>query len=243
MNSLRRDLIKTLYIFPYIGVLSLSDIFFPEPQTSFSAERLWSLFFGSMSKGNLHSVILSFDCLGSVFLFCLLFGDYISKEFGDAKPYIFTRIPCRWKRAVRRTLTLLALSSLWILWMLLAKTMIALRMTVRWSVDKEFVSELVLIGLLFAPTVLDICLVCNWIAVRYGETIGLLSSFALVLILECAAIMLFDLPANILLNPLCFNSCIMKMKPFVCLKIMTGFLYTAALTAGSAIYMSRIDLF
>lgn len=223
--------------------MSLSDIFFPESHKSLSAERLWSLFFGSMSKGNLQSVILSFDCLGSVFLFCLLFGDYISKEFGDVKPYIFTRIPCRRKRTVKKTVTLLLLSSLWVLGMISAKTMIAVRMTVRWRADKEFIAELMFIGLLLAPTVLDVCLVCNWIAVRYGETIGLLCSFALVLILECAAIMFFDHPANILLNPLCFNRCIMKMKPFVCMKILTGFMYTAALTAGSAAYIERIDLF
>ena len=84
---------KTLYVIPFILMLSISDILLAEIQEAQLAELLWYDVFGRLSAGKVQTIVLSTESLSCMFLFSLLYGSCIS-DFFASKMCIRDRYVC-----------------------------------------------------------------------------------------------------------------------------------------------------
>lgn len=234
---------KIFYLIPYVFVVSLSDILSAKPGEQSLSDVLWYRILGRVSAGNLHTLVLSVESLGIIFLFTFLFGDYISNYFGSICTIVFTRIRNRTFWGIKKVLELCGYSVFYTFLLLELKFLIGIRNVKEWSFDETTLQTcIVLFGVIF-PLVVTVCLLVNWISIRYGIPIAIISVFIVVICLEFIAILAFDQTANLILNPLCFNIAIRNTPKYAFMKIVVDFFYLFTVSGSMIFYIKRRDIF
>ncbi|WP_130868855.1 hypothetical protein [Intestinimonas massiliensis (ex Afouda et al. 2020)] len=234
---------KILLIIPYIFFMSLSDIFLSSPQDQPLVEILWYDIFGRLSAGNIQTLVMSIESLGVIFLFTILFGSHISIFFDSIGTYIFSRLPSRRIWISQKIIGLCAISIFYTIVYLALKFSISSRRVTVWQMDRQTLFTLVTLFAMLFPIFAAVCLLANWISIKHGLPIGILGVFVLILALELVAILNFDSPVNMILNPLCFNIDIIRSVKIALAKILSELVYLAILSIGITLYICRTDIF
>lgn len=237
------DLKKVLLLIPYIFILSLSDIFLVSQKEQTLSVILWHEIFGHLTEGEIQTIVMSMESIGFIFLFGLLFGDYISRFWGDISIFVFSRVARRYKWVYKKIRDLCGFSFMYTLILLLMKIWIAKRQTINCEIDDTLLLTLFTLMGTLIPLFLIVSLLVNWVSIRHGTAIGVTSAFSIVLILEFIAILFFDNSFNMILNPLCFNVSITKSFSLACLKVFIEFFYFMMIAAGMAIDIEHMDIF
>lgn len=242
MRNKWRKFVKVCDILPYIMFVSFSDILLNEPQDCTVSERLWHCIFGSVTAGEIQSLVPSMENIGAVFLFCLLFGNHISAFFGAGSSMFFTRLSDRrqwgWRKIVEVYMLALAYTVLY----LTVEVLIAVGSVTEPRLDRKLCLTVIALTMLLSLVFSVTCLVANFVSMRYGSAIGIFCVFVLVIVLETVGIMLFDHKLTIILNPFCFHSGIVH-SPFVaCAKIAIDLFYALIISVGMASHIDRMDI-
>lgn len=242
MKNKCRKFMKVCYILPYVIAFSFSDILLNEPQDCQVSERLWHSIFGSVTAGEIQSLVPSMESIGAVFLFSLLFGNSISEFFGPGSSMFFTRLSDRkqwvWSKISGVYMFALAYTGLY----LAVEVVIAMGSVTEPLLDRKLcltvIELMMLLSLVFTAT----CLLANVVSIRYGTAIGIFGVFVLVIVLETVGIMLFDHKQNMILNPFCFHSGIVNAPFVACMKIAIDFFYALIISVGMVGYTDRMDI-
>lgn len=242
MRNKYRKFMKVCYILLYVIAFSISDILLNEPQDCRVSERLWHSIFGSVTAGEIQSLVPSMGSIGTVFLFSLLFGNSISEFFGSGSSMFFTRLSDRkqwiWSRIAGVYGIALAYTGLY----LAGEVLIAMGSVTEPRLDRQLCFAVIVLMMLLSLVFTVTCLLANVVSIRYGTAIGIFCAFVFVIVLETVGIMLFDHKLNIILNPFCFHSSIVN-SPFVaCMKIVIDFFYALIISVGMVGYIDRMDI-
>ena len=233
---------KSLLVIPYVLLFSLSDIFLANRSDSFLDEKLWYSICGRITSGNLQALILSTEILGTVFLFGILFANYLPRFFENSS-IIFTRIENRRKWAVKRIADLFIAAITYSTAYFFIKLLIAVNQVneVRFGQHAAMVI-IVLLNTLF--TIYSVIgLLINLIALRYGTHIGFSVSVAVVLALEVIAILFFDNSSNMLFNPFCLNPAVATSLQMAIEKVIIEWIYLFTLSTVLTFHIDKMDLF
>lgn len=237
-----REFMRVCYILPYVTVFSISDILLNEPQRCRLSERLWYRIFGSVTAGEIQSLVPSMKSIGTVFLFSLLFGNSISEFFGAGSSMFFIRLSDRkqwvWGRIAGVYMLALAYTGLY----LAVEVLVAVGSVTEPRLDRQLCLTIIELMMLMSLVFTVTCLLANVVSIRYGTAIGIFSVFILVMLLETVGIMLFDQKLNVILNPFCFHSGIVNTPSVACMKIAIDLFYVLIVSAGTAGYIGRMDI-
>lgn len=220
-----RELLKVFLVIPYLFVISLPEIVFTEKENQELIELIWYSIFGRISSGNINTIILTLDNLGIIILYCLIYGNYVSKYFDERRVFIFTRVDRRSTWTISKISNLLWYTIVYSGVFLLFKLLISLRRVMTVSFDKVFVQNVGCMWMYMIALLGTLGILMNLISLYKGASIGISSVILLILILEFAAIMYFDRIPNIICNPLCFNKNILSIPAIGRWKIFTESLY------------------
>ena len=234
---------KLLLIIPYVFFMSLSDIFLSSPQDQPLLEILWYDIFGRLSAGNVQTLVMSIESLGCFFLFTIFFGNHISIFFDSIGTFIFSRLPSRRVWISKKIIGLCIISIFYTIVYLALKFSISARRVTVWHMDRQTLFTLFTLFVMLFPMFAAVCLLANWISIKHGLPIGILGVFVLILALELVAILNFDSPLNMILNPLCFNIEIIRSVEIALAKILSELVYLAILSIGITLYICRTDIF
>lgn len=236
------EFLKVFYILPYVIIFSFSEILLNEPQDCRVSERLWHSIFGSVTAGEIQSLVPSMESIGAVFLFSLLFGNHISKFWGSGSSMFFIRLSDRKQWGWRKITELYGLAFVYTGLYLVAELLIAVGSVTNPQPDGQtyltVIILLILLSLVFTAT----CLLVDLVSIRHGTAIGIFSVFVLVIVLETAGILLFDHKLNMILNPCCFHSGIVNSLSLACFKIAINIFYMGAVSAGMIRYINHADI-
>lgn len=242
-KAIFKDIKKILFLIPYILIVSISDIVLAEPDNSVLSDILWYHIFGRLTAGEVQTLIMSMESIGAIFLFALLFGNTISSFFGSVSTFVFTRLQNRKLWIRKKLLTLCGFAAIYTALFTAMELLIASRRVLTWSFDKTLVFTLLTIfGALF-PLLAVICILVNWLSIRHGIPIGVFTVFVAIMILEVIAIIFFDNPLNMIVNPVCFNIQILESLPLTCLKLLIEFFYLIVVSLGMTFDIQNMDIF
>lgn len=234
---------KALFAVPFIIVFSLTRIVLTEPRAQPIHTALWSNLFGQITAGNIQTIVFSVKSIGLIILFGLLYGRFISRFFEEISPYVFIRVGNRQKWVLRKIISLWGISTLFTLFALATELLIAAMKTKDYGMDSGVVTVLLVLLFTLSSLYTSVCLLINMISIQKGVPIGLVLAFCVVLLLELLAIRFYDSPANIFLNPMCFNSEIIADTQSAFLKAGIAVLYLVILSFCTAKYVNIIDIF
>ncbi|MDR2044973.1 MAG: hypothetical protein LBQ15_11580 [Clostridium sp.] len=234
---------KTLWIVPYVILLSVSEIFLSTREAQPLSDVLWYSIFGRLRAGDVQTLVLSVKSIGILFLFALLFGNSLSDYFGSNSMIIFTRVNNRRRWSVRKILALCGLSFVYTGFLLLLKFLIGIRRVKAWSLDPFTIQTLVTLLGMILPLLVTICLLVNWVSIGHGAAIAIFSVFVAVILLELIAILGYDHTAMILFNPLCFSVIVLSTPKLGFLKILVGLFYLILVSLGTIFHMEHMDIF
>ncbi len=234
---------RVLLVIPFVIVLAPYDLIVSEKQPGPLYEMLWYSVFGRITAKELQTIVMSMEMLGVLFLFALLFGTWISSHFDGNSHMTFTRIARREMWSLKRILEVWGLAALYAAAFLGLKLILDIRRVEAWSLDRRLAGAVCTIFGMVFPLLALICLASNWIAIHKGIAIGVLVSFAAVLVLMELAINWFDAPAMTVLNPLCANLRILDTPELAALKVGVNIGYLLLVTAGMVLDIKYRDIF
>lgn len=234
---------KTFMIVPYVFIFSLSDIFLASPGNEELSDTLWFGIFGHLTSGNIQTIVITIESIGLIFLFCLLFGDYISHFFCSTGVFIFSRMGNRSTWTLKRILELYGLSLLYTGILLVLKICISLRQVTNWSLDTQLFLSIFTLLFTLSSLLSSVCLIANLFSSYFGNSIGVFFACTVILIFEIISILFFNCPTNIILNPLCFNISVLQSPVSAMLKIFIDFFYMIAFSICLIHLVQNKDIF
>ena len=246
MKGMKKKLIcvaKLLAVVPFILLLSPYILLEPQPLEKSLASLLWSSVFGTVTAGEVQSIVLSFENLGVLFLFTLLFGTCIARFYDENSHMVFTRITKRDIWSLKQILKVWGYAAAYTLVFLAFKFLLEMRRVTVWQWDGILVEALVVIFGILCPVLAILCLIANWIAIRRGAPVGVLLTFVGALVVEEIAIAWFDVPAMTVFNPLCSNIHILDMPVLAALKVGVNIGYLSLISVGMLLDIKRMDIF
>lgn len=235
--------LRAVCIVPYCFILSLTAILMPAQLEYPFVDVFWDCIFGKVSAGELTTITLSLESIGAVFLFCLLFGDYVAQHFGRVSVYIFTRIRDRRKWAMRKICGLLCYALMFSILDVLFKIFEARIQVADWGNMADTWQAIIVSLLLLFLLVSTVAILVNFWATRFGVAVGVVVALVVIVLLDLIAISYFDNVVNQLLNPLCFNESILQKPILVLVKLLISASYPAALALLYAETVKRMDIF
>lgn len=234
---------KLLVVIPFALAISPLALFRMEKQEGELGDALWYSIFGRISAGEIATVILSIKVIGVMFLFALLFGTWLSRHFKENSHMTFTRIFRRGSWGGRRILEICGLAAVYTGLYLGVEFMLSANGLVSWQLDRAVAEVLLtLFGILF-PAIALPCLGVNWIGIHRGVSVGVLLTFAVLLVLEGAAVAGFDSPAMMVFNPFCANARILEVTEVALCKFGVNLAYLAMMYLGMVLDIRHMDIF
>ena len=234
---------KTMWIVPYIVVLSFMDIFLAVPGSGVLADVLWYGVWGRISSGEVQTIVLSLKCIGGIFLFAILFGREMAGYFGSVSTVYFTRIVSRGNFVLSKAGRICVLASVYTGWFLATEYWIRIRQVADRHIGWRTVYVLFLLGGILGTLLMLVCLAVNWLSIRLHVTVAVFLVFTCVMVLEYVGILFFDSPANVVLNPLCANYRIVGDVGMACGKLAANGCYLGMLVLGIRFHICRMDIF
>lgn len=235
--------LRAFCILPYCFILSLTAILMPVQLDYPFVDVFWGSIFGKISAGELTTITLSLESIGAMFLFCLLFGDYVARYFSSVSVYIFSRIRDRRAWAMRKIGGLLCYALTFSILDVLFKVFESRIQVADWGNIAETWQAIMVSLLLLFCLVSTVAIVVNFWAARFGVAAGVVIAFAVIVLLDLIAISYFDSVINQLLNPLCFNQSILQEPELVLGKLLISASYPAALGLLYAEAIKRMDIY
>lgn len=235
--------LRALCIVPYCFILSLTAILMPVQFEYPFVDVFWDCIFGKISAGELTTITLSLESIGAVFLFCLLFGDFVARYFGRVSVYIFSRIRDRRTWAMRKICGLLGYALMFSLLDVLFKIFEARIQVADWGNMADTWKAIIASLLLLFCLVSTVAILVNFWATRFGVAVGVVVALVVIVLLDLFAISYFDNVVNQLLNPLCFNESILQEPILVLVKLLISASYPAALALLYAETIKRMDIY
>ena len=235
--------VKILLVIPFVLAISPMDLFVVEKREAELADMLWSSIFGSVTAGEIQTIVLTMEITGVIFLFTLLFGTRVSRHFESNSHMVFTRIEKRGRWGLGQILMVCVLALVYTGIYLGRKVILESRKLISWRLDGALLVRILLLLGILLPGILLICLMANWIAIRGGIAVGVLTAFAVLLVLETISIYWFQIPAMNVLNPFCANIAVLSSPGTAVMKIGVNLAYAAALSAGMIWDIRRMDIF
>jgi len=234
---------KVMIVIPYTLLYSFSDIILGGARDSTLSDKLWYAIFGRLTSEEVQTLVLTFESVGGIFLFCLLFGDYISRIFNSIDKLFFTRVPSRKAWMVRQAVFLYGAASLYVFIVICLKLAVAKWQSPDLDLNSDTLFTITVIWFLLSTLITVLCLIVNWLSIEHGLPIGMISAFAVTIILEFIAIFHFESPVNMVLNPMCFNIRIIHDAGIAAVKILNDFGYTVVVIWGMCFYIHRKDIY
>ena len=234
---------NVFWVVLYLGIMSLSEIFYQYAEGEKMSELLWYSIFGRITKGDVTALLMSMETLGLVFLFCLLFGGYVSDYFGSNSAVYFTRVHDRGRWVTGRIGGILLISALYTLLVLGIKAVITRFRMVSWVEDKAVIWTLFLIFGVFFTLIVISCFLTNWISIHYSVPIGVVSCFGILILLRYLAMMEPDYPLNIVCNPMCMDVVMISSPVYGILKIGVNIILLVSIYIGMKFYIEKKDIF
>lgn len=233
---------KTTLALPYIFVFSLSSIFLSHQQDQSIQMVLWDSIFGQISAGNIETLVVSIKILGLIFLFSLLFGDYLSRYLGSVGSFVFVRISSRLQWSLRKIVNLYGLSALYTAILIGTELLISFRKVIRPSLDESTCMVLLILFAILSTIFVSVCLIVNYLSIRHGISVSLVITFLIVLILQVVSILFYDVSANVLFNPFSFNSKIVDSLDYALIKIGIEFVYMGGISCVLVRRINKADI-
>lgn len=235
--------LRAFCILPYCFILSLTAILMPVQLEYPFVNVFWDCIFGKITAGELTTITLSLESIGAVFLFCLLFGDYVARYFGSVSVYIFSRIRDRRKWTLHKIGGLLGYALTFSVLDVLFKVFEARIQVSDWGNRAETLQAILASLLLLFFWVSTVAILVNFWATRFGIAVGVVVALVVIVLLDLIAISYFDNVINQLLNPLCFNESILQEPILVLEKLLISASYPAVLSLLYAETIKRMDIY
>ena len=193
-------LLKIISIIPVTCLIKYTLFFGDAPDESIFSRRIIHEIFSTTRLGDMKTFVMTMDGMFFLFLFNLLFGTYIYKEFGTSSVYLFTRLKNRSKWLTHKSITLTAISAVYVGLYLCTLSCIV-------SIHKDFAINLVdiqrilLVWFMLTMYTSIMTILINYLSIRFGSAIGFVLVFAFQMLLFSVIIQYEDIP-DIILKPL-----------------------------------------
>lgn len=235
---------KIFLVIPFILMMSISEIILSSEKIEEPLfEVFWYDIFGRVSAGEVQTLILSIESMGTIFLFALLFGSYISDFFHENSMVVFTRIHNRKQWSIQKIIEIYGLSMIYTILFLVLKFMMSAHKVFFWQMDKQLLWTLLVLFLTMSSLFTNACLVANLVSIKFGIPIAILSVFGVIILLQSFGILYFDSNINVICNPLCFNIKVLYSQNIGMMKILINLCYLILTAVGMTIYISKKDIF
>ena len=233
---------KILLLIPFVGIISLGELFGATKIDEELNYILWNSIFGSLSEGNIATIVLSMKTISSIFLFVLLYGNSIAEYFADVANIYFVRVRSRKIWTARKILELLVHAFFYSLLFVVLETCVCSLRVEKLVVDRVLIQTMLIIVGIFVPILVTLTILVNGIATKWGISVGVLVVVVLTVGLEVVAIIGYNRLENIVLNPLCFNIYLLEDRQSILYKIITNFIYVGISFGGLILYLDRLDI-
>ena len=234
---------KLLAIIPYWILMSLTEIMRPEPSSETLSSILWYSLFGRVSAGDIKTLTLSMESLGGVFLFVLLFGDYIAAYFTEISVYIFTRVRDRSIWTIKKIGAVVAYSAFFAEITILIKGYTCLLQKEEIQITKELLYAVIVTFVLLFLLLTQIGILSNFISTKFGSIVGVFSALVTLITLSILSIALFNNKLNQILNPLCFNIVLLDKINLMIAKIAISIVYLLMIIAVYTEFIYKLDIY
>ena len=234
---------KLLAIIPYWILMSLTEIMRPEPSSETLSSILWYSLFGRVSAGDIKTLTLSMESLGGVFLFVLLFGDYIAAYFTEISVYIFTRVRDRSIWTIKKIGAVVAYSAFFAEITILIKGYTCLLQKEEIQITKELLYAVIVTFVLLFLLLTQIGILSNFISTKFGSIVGVFSALVTLITLSILSIALFNNKLNQILNPLCFNIVLLDKINLMIAKIAISIVYLLMIIAAYTEFIYKLDIY
>lgn len=192
-------IIKLLSVIPVTCLIKHTLFFGEESSEHVVSRRIIHEIFSMTRLGDMKTFVMTMDGMFFLFLFNLLFGTYIYKEFGTSSVYLFSRLKSRSKWLIRKSIVLTVMSGIYVLLYLFTIFCIA-------SIHAKFTCNLldflkvllVWFVLMLYASITTISI--NYVSIRFGSAIGFVVVFAAQMLLFSAVIQYENIP-NVMWKP------------------------------------------
>jgi hypothetical protein len=233
---------KILLLIPFVGIISLGELFGATKIDEELSYILWNSIFGSLSEGDIATIVLSMKTISSISLFVLLYGNYIAEYFTDVANIYFVRVQSRKVWTARKGMELIAYAFFYSLLFIVLQTIVCSLRVENLVIDRVLVQTVLIIAGVLAPVLVALTILVNGIATKWGISVGVLVAVVLTVGLEVVAIIGYNRWENIVLNPLCFNIYLLEDRLSILYKIITNFIYVGISFGGLILYLDRLDI-
>lgn len=233
---------KILLLIPFVGIISLGELFGATKIDEELCYILWNSIFGSLSEGDIATIVLSMKTISSIFLFVLLYGNHIAEYFTDVANIYFVRVQSRKVWTARKGMELIAYAFFYSLLFVVLQTIVCSLRVENLVIDRVLVQTVLIIAGILAPVLVALTILVNGIATKWGISVGVLVAVVLTVGLEVVAIIGYNRWENIVLNPLCFNIYLLEDRQSILYKIITNFIYVGISFGGLILYLDRLDI-
>lgn len=233
---------KILFMIPFVGIISLGELFGATKIDEELSYILWNSIFGSLSEGNIATIVLSMKTISSIFLFVLLYGNYIAEYFADVANIYFVRVQSRKVWTARKSMELIVYAFFYSLLFIVLQTIVCSLRVENLVVDRVLIQTVLIIAGILVPVLVALTILVNGIATKWGISVGVLVAVVLTVGLEVVAIIGYNRWENIVLNPLCFNIYLLEDRQSILYKIITNFIYVGISFGGLILYLDRLDI-
>ena len=233
---------KILLLIPFVGIISLGDLFGATKLEEEISYILWNSIFGSLSQGDIATIVLSMKTISSIFLFVLLYGNYIAEYFADVANIYFVRVRSRKVWTARKILELVVYAFFYSLLFATLETGICSLRVEEFVIERVLIQTMLIIVGILVPVLLVLTILVNGIATKWGISVGVLVAVVLTVGLEVVAIIGYNCLGNIVLNPLCFNIYLLEDRKTILYKIITNFIYAGVSFGSLILYLDRLDI-
>lgn len=223
--------------------MSLTEIMRPEPSSETLSSILWYSLFGRVSAGDIKTLTLSMESLGGVFLFVLLFGDYIAAYFTEISVYIFTRVRDRSIWTIKKIGAVVAYSAFFAEITILIKGYTCLLQKEEIQITKELLYAVIVTFVLLFLLLTQIGILSNFISTKFGSIVGVFSALVTLITLSILSIALFNNKLNQILNPLCFNIVLLDKINLMIAKIAISIVYLLMIIAAYTEFIYKLDIY
>lgn len=233
---------KILLMIPFVGIISLGELFGATKIDEELSYILWNSIFGSLSEGNIATIVLSMKTISSIFLFVLLYGNYIAEYFADVANIYFVRVQSRKVWTARKSMELIVYAFFYSLLFIVLQTIVCSLRVENLVVDRVLIQTVLIIAGILVPVLVALTILVNGIATKWGISVGVLVAVVLTVGLEVVAIIGYNRWGNIVLNPLCFNIYLLEDRQSILYKIITNFIYVGISFGGLILYLDLLDI-
>lgn len=203
---------------------------------------LWNYIFGSLSEGEIATIVLSIKTISSILVFLFLFGNCIAKYFSDVANVYFVRVRSRKCWTSKKLMIVGMCAFLYVVLFVLVEMVLYSIQVEEAVMDAEILPTAFTIVGILVPILIVLTILVNGIAIKWGISVGITAAAVLTVTLEVLAIIAYNHIVNIVLNPFCFNVYLLEDNQAVLYKIITNCIYVGFAVSSFIGYIDLLDI-